>query len=82
MLDRIKEFLKWMRGWRTMIVAVILGSIDTLEALDLAPIIPDKFKPWWMVLHPIIFAYLRFISTTPVGSKEPAVTVKQMAGGK
>lgn len=78
----IIRLLNWLRGWRTMIIAFVFASIDTLDAVDPTAIIPDSWKPYWLILHPIAFAYLRFISTTPVGSKEPAITLKQAVGGQ
>lgn len=78
----VVRFSRWIVGWRTMIVAALFGIIDVLDATDIAPILPPAWLPWWTVLHAPVFAYLRFISTTPVGSSEPAVSVKQMVGGK
>lgn len=76
-MNALRRLWAWAQGWRTMIAAFVFGSIDVIQTYTdvtyASPIIPHNLVPWWTMLHPIAFAYLRFISTTPVGSREPPV---------
>jgi len=59
-----------MKGWKTILFAVIVSVIGTLEAFDWASIIPDKIEAFVLPIVGLIFMYLRSITTTPVGKSK------------
>ncbi len=58
-----------MQGWKTLIVAAIVGAAGALQAFDWATIIPQG--QFWsgmaMTAIAALFAWLRTMTTTPVG---------------
>lgn len=60
--DWIDRKTSRLKGWRTYITAAFFATVDFLEVTDLAPIFPPKWLPYWMVLHPLAFAYLRVLT--------------------
>ncbi len=60
-----------LTGWRTLLLAAALTTIDFVQATDLAPIIPAKWLPYWVTLHPLLFALLRLVTKGPVGASSP-----------
>lgn len=76
-MSTLKRLWAWAQGWRTMIVAASFASIDVIDVYTgvqyAEPLIPHALMPLWTMLHPIAFAYLRYISTTPLGSREPPI---------
>ena len=64
MIDRLK-------GWRTVLFALLLATIGVLEATDWASIVPDgPAKGWILLAIALAIAWLRVITTTPVGRRE------------
>lgn len=59
-----------MKGFRTVLVAVLLAVFSALEAFDFTTIIPDQFEPFIVPIIPAIFAYLRTLTNTPFGKSE------------
>lgn len=66
MLEDLRMKLK---GWRTIIVAFLVGAVDILQVTDVAPILPPSWVPTWMAAQPFVFLGLRLITHGPVGSK-------------
>lgn len=59
-----------MKGWKTILFAVIVSVIGTLEAFDWASIIPDSIEAFVLPVVGVVFMWLRSITTTPVGKSE------------
>ena len=65
----MSTMLATLKGWKTVIVAGLLGTIDLLQVTDIAPIIPVAWLPVWTAVHPFVFLWLRLVTTGAVGSK-------------
>ena len=64
MLDRLK-------GWRTVLFALLVATVGVLEATDWASIVPDgPAKGWILLAIALAIAWLRVITTTPIGGRE------------
>ena len=64
MLDRLK-------GWRTVLFALLLATIGVLEATDWASIVPDgPAKGWILLAIALATAWLRAITSTPIGRRD------------
>ena len=60
--------LRRLKGWRTVLFALTVATIGVLEATDWASIVPDgPGKGWWLLAIALITAWLRAITTTPIG---------------
>ncbi len=60
-----------LRGWRTILFSLLVATVGVLEATDWANIIPDGPQKGWALLGiSIAIAWLRIITTTPVGRDE------------
>lgn len=56
-----------MKGWKTILTAILVSVIGALEAFEWADVIPDNIEPFVLPVVGVIFAYLRSITNTPVG---------------
>ena len=59
-----------MKGWRTLIFALVIAVIGVLEQFDWATVIPEEFHGWSLALVGIVVAWLRKVTTTAIGHKE------------
>lgn len=61
---------KAMQGWRTLIVAVAIAIAGVLQTFNWATVIPQdqKWTGMAMLLIGGIIAFLRYITTTPIGT--------------
>ena len=60
-----------LKGWRTLLFSLLLATLGVVEATDWASLIPDGPNKGWILLGiAIIVAWLRVITTTPVGKSE------------
>jgi hypothetical protein len=73
MFAKLREKLK---GWKTIIVNVVLGIAGAayplylqLQSVDLTPVIPAKYVAFFVVGNALIGIGLRCITTGPIGSK-------------
>lgn len=57
------------KGWRTLIVAIIVAIFGVLESFDFTHVISGDNAPWIISLLGIVFAWLRKITTTALGEK-------------
>lgn len=73
--------LNWLtdklKGWRTLIIAALLGAIDFVQGIvtildasgyDLTPLIPTPYLPWWGLFHAVMMWYMRHKTSGPIGS--------------
>jgi hypothetical protein len=57
-----------LKGWRTILFSLIVAFIGVAEATNWADIVPDgPSKGLWLFGIGVTIAWLRVITTTPVG---------------
>lgn len=56
-----------MRGWRTVLVNVLLAIMPALELAEVTDVLPDAAKSWYVLLVALANLWLRTITTTPIG---------------
>ncbi len=60
-----------LKGWRTLLFALLVAAIGVAEATDWAQIVPDgPQKGLWLLAISLAIAFLRVITTTPPGKRE------------
>ena len=63
--------LERLKGWRTVLFALLVATVGVLEATDWASIVPDgPAKGWILLAIALAIAWLRVITTTPIGRRE------------
>lgn len=71
-----------LKGWRTVIVNTIAGAVaafevalphlvDVLGTPELRGILPDGWLPYYALALTLLNIWLRSITTTPIGRREP-----------
>lgn len=58
-----------LKGFRTILVNAALAGVGTIQAADIAQIVPPKYEPLALALIPLVNIGLRLITNTPVGEK-------------
>ena len=59
-----------MQGYRTLLTTFILALVGVAEATNWADLIPDgPMQGWYIFGISLLFAWLRIITTTPVGGE-------------
>lgn len=56
-----------MKGWKTLLFAIILAIAGVLEQFDWVQIVPDGFGGIAMAVVGFIVAWLRSVTSTPLG---------------
>ena len=60
-----------LKGWRTILFSLLLATVGVLEATNWADLIPDgPAKGWILLAIALVIAWLRAITTTPIGRSE------------
>lgn len=72
-MNWIREKLK---GWKTVLFGVAVAALGTWDALsasgfDITPFIPEAYRPIAISVIGLAVVTLRFVTSTPVGAKEP-----------
>lgn len=61
-----------MKGYRTLIVNVVLAVLGVLVAFNWGDVLPPKYAILvTSIIIPAINGYMRMITTTPVGKDTP-----------
>ncbi len=69
----LKGITRRLRGWRTLLFSLVVAGLGVAEATDWARLVPDgPGKGWWLFWIGLGTAWLRVITTGPVGRKESA----------
>ena len=64
-----------MTGFRTLLFSALVAILGVFEAFDWGLVIPEKYVGIALIVIGAIIAYLRKITTTPIGKKvEPVAT--------
>ncbi|HHN73056.1 MAG TPA: hypothetical protein ENK13_03100 [Thermopetrobacter sp.] len=65
---RLSHLRRRLKGWRTLFFSLLLATVGVLEAADWTRIVPDgPHKGLWLLAIALVIAWLRAITTTPVG---------------
>ncbi len=63
--------LERLKGFRTVLFALLLATIGVLEATDWASLLPDGPAKGWVLLGiSLVIAWLRAVTTTPIGRSD------------
>ncbi len=69
----LKRLVRRVRGWRTLLFSLMVAGLGVVEATDWAELVPDgPDKGWWLFGIGLGTAWLRVITTGPVGRAEDA----------
>ncbi len=67
----IRRLFAPLKGWRTLLFALLVATIGVAEATDWAQIVPDgPRKGLWLLGISLAIAFLRVITTTPIGKDD------------
>jgi hypothetical protein len=66
----IKRFFAMLKGWRTMLVNLILSILPILQLTELMAIMPDKYLPYYALVMALANMWMRKITTTPLGQSK------------
>ncbi len=58
------------KGWRTLLFAFLGAIFTTIEGFSWVDVIPDNLEKWLVPMIFLIVAYLRKITTTPIGGEK------------
>ena len=56
-----------MKGWRTLLWSALIATAGVLEVTDFAPLVPDRYEGWTLLAIALVTAWLRVITTSPIG---------------
>ncbi len=67
----LRNAMQAVRGWRTLLFSLVVSGLGVAEATDWADLVPDgPDKGWWLFGIGLGTAWLRVITTGPVGRGE------------
>ena len=69
MVDALKRVWEALKGWRTMLVSVVLAVVGVLQTADWATIVAPRQVGPVMLAIGILVAVLRTLTDTPVGKR-------------
>lgn len=62
-------FRKKLKGYRTILVNVLMTIMPVLEMSEILEVMPDGWQNWYAIAMAVINLWLRSITTTPMGKK-------------
>ena len=63
-------FRKKLKGYRTVLVNVLLTIMPVLEMSEILEVMPDGWENWYAIAMAVINLWLRSITTTPMGKRK------------
>jgi hypothetical protein len=69
MIDTVKRLWTAVKGWRTVMLSVLLAVVGVLQTADWATIVPPRQVGPVMLVIAIVVAVLRVLTDTPLGIK-------------
>ena len=67
----LRRITRRLKGWRTLFFSLLVATIGVAEATNWAELIPDgPAKGWVLLAIALTTAWLRVITTTPVGRSD------------
>lgn len=58
-----------LKGWRTLILGAVIAGLGSIQAADLATIVPPEYSGLVLAVIGAAVMWLRIITNTPVGVK-------------
>ncbi|WP_156098571.1 hypothetical protein [Thermopetrobacter sp. TC1] len=69
-IRKMRRLMHGIKGWRTLMFSLLVASLGVFEATDWTNLVPDgPHKGYWLLAIALIIAWLRTITTTPVGQR-------------
>lgn len=62
-------FRKKLKGYRTVLVNVLMTVMPVLEMSEILEVMPDGWQNWYAIAMAVINLWLRSITTTPMGKR-------------
>jgi hypothetical protein len=69
MINTVKRLWTAVKGWRTVMLSVLLAVVGVLQTADWATIVPPRQVGPVMLVIAIVVAVLRVLTDTPLGIK-------------
>lgn len=69
MIERIESAWQAVKGWRTVLLSVLLAVVGVLQTADWATIVGPRQVGPTMLAIAIVVAVLRALTDTPMGRK-------------
>jgi uncharacterized membrane protein len=69
MIDTVKRLWTAVKGWRTVMLSLLLAIVGVLQTADWATIVPPRQVGPVMLVIAIVVAVLRVLTDTPLGTK-------------
>ncbi len=66
---RVKQIWENLKGWRTVIINILLSILPVLQLTELRNVIAPEYLPWYALAVAVINVWLRQLTTTPLGQK-------------
>jgi hypothetical protein len=60
---------KKLKGYRTILVNVLMTIMPLLEMSEVLDVMPDGWQNWYAIAMAVINLWLRSITTTPMGKR-------------
>jgi hypothetical protein len=69
MINTVKRLWTAVKGWRTVMLSLLLAVVGVLQTADWATIVPPRQVGPVMLVIAIVVAVLRVLTDTPLGTK-------------
>jgi hypothetical protein len=66
-MNHIINFTDRLKGFRTLLVNLLLAIMPIMEMSEVFDILPDNFEAPYAIMIALVNLYLRSITTTPLG---------------
>lgn len=66
-MNHIINFAHRLKGFRTLLVNLLLAIMPIMEMSEVLDILPDNFEAPYAIMIALVNLYLRSITTTPLG---------------
>lgn len=66
-MNHIINFKNRLKGFRTLLVNLLLAIMPIMEMSEVFDILPDNFEAPYAIMIALVNLYLRTITTTPLG---------------
>ncbi len=67
--EKMKTLLINLKGWRTLILNVLLSILPILQLTELRGVIPVEYLPWYALVVAVLNIWMRALTSTSLGQK-------------
>lgn len=60
-----------LKGWRTLLVGVLIAGLGAIQAADLVTVIPEQYTGFVIAGIGALIVWLRSITNTPILENKP-----------